>query len=40
MTTETAVKSGIKQLKPGDILFNDGDTAVSLFIIQRSDQNL
>jgi CRP/FNR family cyclic AMP-dependent transcriptional regulator len=35
MTTETAGKSGIKALKPGDLLFNDGDNAVSLFIIQK-----
>ena len=35
MTAETSAKSGIKQLKPGDVLFNDGDNAVSLFIIQK-----
>jgi CRP/FNR family cyclic AMP-dependent transcriptional regulator len=28
-------KSGIKQLKPGEVLFNDGDPAKSLYIIQK-----
>ena len=28
-------KSGIKTLKPGEILFNEGDNATSMFIIQK-----
>ena len=39
MTSETQntsqVKSGIRSLKTGEILFNDGDPADSLFIIQK-----
>jgi hypothetical protein len=35
MTTEAAGKSGMKALRPGDTLFNDGDNADSLFIIQK-----
>lgn len=35
MTNEAASKSGLKNLKTGDILFNDGDVADSLFIIQK-----
>jgi CRP/FNR family cyclic AMP-dependent transcriptional regulator len=31
----TQKKSGIKTLQPGEILFNEGDTAVSMFIIQK-----
>ena len=33
-------KSGLKQLKAGDILFNDGDAADSLFIIQKGQLRL
>ena len=38
MTTPVAsaqTKSGLKTFKPGEILFNDGDAADSLFIIQK-----
>ena len=37
MTTSdnTQTKSGIRQLKAGEILFHDGDVADSLFIIQK-----
>ncbi|WP_408097475.1 Crp/Fnr family transcriptional regulator [Peredibacter sp. HCB2-198] len=36
MTTAAAqTKSGLKTFKPGEILFNDGDAADSLFIIQK-----
>src|SRR5665647_717625 len=28
-------KSGLRQLKPGEIIFNDGEIADSLFIIQK-----
>lgn len=42
MTTASAAqgKSGLKTLKPGEILFNDGDTADSLFIIQKGQVRL
>lgn len=42
MTTSgaTQAKSGIKNLKPGEILFNDGDNAESLFIIQKGQVRL
>ncbi len=33
--TTAQVKSGIRSLKTGEILFNDGDNAESLFIIQK-----
>lgn len=35
--TQTAVstKSGLKNYKPGDVIFNDGEIADSLFIIQK-----
>lgn len=36
----TATKSGIRNLKPGEILFNDGDSAESLFIIQKGQVRL
>ncbi len=35
MTTEAASKSGLRTLKMGEILFNDGDVADSLYIIQK-----
>lgn len=35
MTAETAIKSGLRTLKAGEVLFNDGDNANSLFIIQK-----
>ncbi len=35
-----ASKSGLKQLKTGDILFNDGEAAESLFIIQKGQLRL
>lgn len=35
MTSETQTRSGIRSLKTGEILFNDGDPAESLFIIQK-----
>lgn len=41
MTTGTAqTKSGIRNLKPGEILFNDGEVADSLFIIQKGQVRL
>lgn len=35
MATENQAKSGIRSLKTGEILFNDGEVADSLFIIQK-----
>lgn len=35
MTTGTQSKSGLRSLKTGEVLFNDGDPAESLFIIQK-----
>lgn len=35
MTTGTTAKSGLRTMKTGEILFNDGDVAESLFIIQK-----
>lgn len=41
MTTAAAqTKSGLKILKPGEILFNEGDAADSLFIIQKGQVRL
>lgn len=40
MSSTTAPKSGIKSYKAGEILFNDGDVADSLFIIQRGQVRL
>lgn len=43
MTTTPAAstaKSGIRTLKPGEVLFNDGDIAESLFIIQKGQVRL
>jgi CRP/FNR family cyclic AMP-dependent transcriptional regulator len=41
MTTQvTQAKSGIKTLKPGELLFNDGEAAESLFIIQKGQVRL
>lgn len=41
MTNATLqVKSGLKILKPGEILFNDGEIADSLFIIQKGQVRL
>jgi CRP/FNR family transcriptional regulator, cyclic AMP receptor protein len=34
-TSATQPKSGLRQLKPSEVLFNDGDIAESLFIIQK-----
>ncbi|MBY0516842.1 MAG: cyclic nucleotide-binding domain-containing protein [Bacteriovoracaceae bacterium] len=34
-TTKTQAKSGLRQLRPGEVLFNDGDVAESLYIIQK-----
>jgi CRP-like cAMP-binding protein len=34
-TTGTQIKSGLRELKPGEILFNDSEPADSLFIIQK-----
>lgn len=34
-TTASASKSGIRTLKPGEVLFNEGEFADSLFIIQK-----
>ncbi|MDD4974784.1 MAG: cyclic nucleotide-binding domain-containing protein [Bacteriovorax sp.] len=36
----TQKKSGIKTLQPGELLFNEGDTAVSMFIIQKGQLRL
>jgi CRP/FNR family cyclic AMP-dependent transcriptional regulator len=33
--TQSTAKSGIRSMKTGEILFNDGDVAESLFIIQK-----
>lgn len=35
MTTGTNAKSGLRTMKSGEILFNDGDVAESLYIIQK-----
>jgi CRP-like cAMP-binding protein len=40
MTTEASPKSGIRALKSGEILFNEGDVAASLFIIQKGQVRL
>jgi CRP/FNR family transcriptional regulator, cyclic AMP receptor protein len=40
VTTTTQAKSGIRTLKAGEILFNDGDNADSLFIIQKGQVRL
>ena len=43
MTTSSAVKtpkSGIKNLAPGEILFNEGDSASSMYIIQKGQLRL
>ena len=42
MATESSTqgKSGLKTLKPGEILFNDGENADSLFIIQKGQVRL
>lgn len=37
---ESEPKSGLRQLKPGEILFNDGEIANSLFIIQKGQLRL
>lgn len=39
-TAATAKKSGIKTLAPGEILFNEGDSASSMYIIQRGQLRL
>lgn len=38
--TEGESKSGVRQLKPGDVLFNEGDVAHSLFIVQKGQLRL
>lgn len=38
--TATQTKSGLKNLKPGELLFNEGDVADSLFIIQKGQVRL
>ncbi|MBC7537850.1 MAG: cyclic nucleotide-binding domain-containing protein [Bacteriovorax sp.] len=38
--TGTQKKSGIKTLQPGEILFNEGDNAVSMYIIQKGQLRL
>lgn len=35
MTTAAQTKSGLRTLKPGEVLFNDGELADSLYIIQK-----
>lgn len=40
MTEKTESKSGLRQLKPGEILFNDGEKANSLYIIQKGQLRL
>lgn len=39
-STNSDSKSGLRQLKPGEILFNDGELANSLFIIQKGQLRL
>ncbi len=39
-TPATQQKSGIRNLVPGEVLFNDGDNADSLFIIQKGQLRL
>jgi CRP/FNR family transcriptional regulator, cyclic AMP receptor protein len=39
-TPAAQTKSGIKNLKPGEVLFNDGEIADSLFIIQKGQVRL
>ena len=39
-TPATTAKSGIRNLKPGEILFNEGEVADSLFIIQKGQVRL
>lgn len=39
-TATTAKKSGIKTLAPGEILFNEGDNANSMYIIQKGQLRL
>ncbi len=39
-TAATAKKSGIKTLAPGEILFNEGDNATSMYIIQKGQLRL
>ena len=38
--TKSSAKSGLRQLKPGEILFNDGEKANSLYIIQNGQLRL
>lgn len=37
---QNSAKSGLRQLKPGEILFNDGEKANSLYIIQKGQLRL
>ncbi len=39
-TAGTQKKSGIKVLQPGEVLFNEGDAAVSMYIIQKGQLRL
>ncbi len=39
-TPAAAAKSGIRNLKPGEVLFNEGEVADSLFIIQKGQVRL
>ncbi len=39
-TPAAQTKAGIKNLKPGEVLFNDGEIADSLFIIQKGQVRL
>lgn len=39
-TATTAKKSGIKTLAPGEILFNEGDNATSMYIVQKGQLRL
>ncbi len=40
MTTTATTKSGIRSLKAGEVLFNEGDFADTLFIIQKGQMRL
>lgn len=40
MTATSAAKSGLKSYKAGEVIFNDGDSAESLFIIQKGQVRL
>jgi CRP/FNR family transcriptional regulator, cyclic AMP receptor protein len=40
MSVQSSAKSGLRTLKPGELLFNDGDNAQSLYIIQKGQVRL